>query len=147
MAIKQRNPFVSHVLIDGDVSVEMDGLTITTQPRADEQYIGVALASILAKVTRDRHMVGLSKQVDPRFKDIFADGKGYCHSQAHSQMMQEGIFTIYHRRSYEPLKSYLRDHYVGTPLPDLTLLPDPELPATAESPAMERGTKKQKVSE
>lgn len=108
--VASRHAHLTHVLIDGNVPVSIDSFIIETLPKADEKLIGVAMASVFAKVTRDRFMTEISKTVDERFRTIFASGKGYRQCLEHEQLLQRGIYTIYHRTSFEPLQSYLLEY-------------------------------------
>jgi ribonuclease HII len=47
------------IVVTDAVSLTMDGLRVKSPVRADDRYFAVAAASILAKVHRDRLMVGL----------------------------------------------------------------------------------------
>lgn len=67
----------------------------------DALSVSIAAASILAKVTRDRIMVRLD-ELYPQYG--FAGHKGYG-SAKHMAAIREHGASIWHRRSYEPVKS------------------------------------------
>ncbi len=69
-------------------------------PKADERYAGVSAASILAKVERDRLMVGFSK-VYPSY--AFDRHKGYPTRQHLAELKTYGPTEI-HRMSFKPVK-------------------------------------------
>lgn len=71
-----------------------------TLVKGDAKDAAVAAASILAKVTRDNHMVELDQEF-PGYG--FAANKGYG-TDAIARLRELGP-TPYHRRSFEPLKS------------------------------------------
>ena len=74
----------------------------------DAKSASIAAASIIAKVTRDRIMVELDKKF-PEYG--FAGHKGYG-SEKHMEAIAEHGASIWHRRSYEPIK----DMNLKTPL-------------------------------
>lgn len=102
------------LVVDGIVPVQVGTLQTIAVPKADQKLIGVAAASILAKVVRDRLMTHLSTQVDPRFQLIFAKGKGYRQSKEHEDLLRQGIYTEYHRITYAPLKNWLMEQPKST---------------------------------
>lgn len=67
----------------------------------DAKSASIAAASIIAKVTRDRIMVDLDKKF-PEYG--FAGHKGYG-SEKHMEAIAQYGASIWHRRSYEPIKS------------------------------------------
>lgn len=67
----------------------------------DALSVSVAAASVVAKVTRDRIMTGLDA-LYPQYG--FAGHKGYG-SAKHMAAVREYGASIWHRRSYEPVKS------------------------------------------
>ena len=67
----------------------------------DAKSASIAAASIIAKVTRDRIMVELDKKF-PVYG--FAGHKGYG-SEQHMEAIAAHGASIWHRRSYEPIKS------------------------------------------
>lgn len=83
------------IIVDGKISVKG---TIAL-PKADNLVPAVALASIIAKVTRDRIMVKLDKQF-PGYD--FSSSKGYGVPKHQAGLEKLGPCPI-HRRSYEPV--------------------------------------------
>jgi ribonuclease HII len=67
-------------------------------PHGDQRCSAIAAASIVAKVTRDRHMRELHAQ-DPRYG--FDRHKGYATSDHLAAVKQFGYSTV-HRRSFSP---------------------------------------------
>ncbi len=72
---------------------------------ADAISLSVAAASILAKVTRDRLMIGLDEQY-PSYG--FARHKGYG-TRLHQAALQSIGPCAIHRRSFRPVRNRLRD--------------------------------------
>jgi len=69
---------------------------------ADRTSLVVAAASVLAKVTRDRHMIGIA----PRYPEFaFESNKGYP-SPTHLGALAAGGLTDIHRRSWSFAEAY-----------------------------------------
>lgn len=98
---------ISHLQVHPDVAlidampVHSAGVKIASIIHGDALSVSIAAASIVAKVTRDRIMELLDKQY-PEYG--FAGHKGYG-SASHMQAIREHGATMWHRRSYEPVKS------------------------------------------
>jgi ribonuclease HII len=74
-------------------------------PRGDQLVPACSMASILAKVTRDRMMVEVDK-LYPGYG--FADHKGYLCKKHQDALYALGPCPI-HRRSYSPIKEMVRE--------------------------------------
>lgn len=72
--------------------------------KGDMKCLSIAAASILAKVTRDNYMIELS-QVCPEFG--FDKNKGYP-SPIHKKALKKFGPSIFHRRSFAPIKRLLK---------------------------------------
>ena len=93
-----------HVQVDGNLCPSFLGLPMKCSYEAivdgDALRVCIGAASILAKVTRDRMMVGL----DAVFPDYgFASHKGYSTPQHYEALDRFGPTPI-HRRSFEPVR-------------------------------------------
>ena len=77
------------------------GIETVSLIHGDALSASIAAASIIAKVTRDRMMVELAEHY-PLYG--FQGNKGYG-SKEHMRAIVEFGATIWHRRSYEPIKS------------------------------------------
>jgi ribonuclease HII len=75
--------------------------------RGDEKSFSIAAASVIAKVTRDRIMVGYQKQY-PNYS--FASHKGYA-TKAHIDEIRKFGYTEIHRQSFK-VKSFEEDQLV-----------------------------------
>ncbi|MGL5206408.1 MAG: ribonuclease HII [Acidaminococcaceae bacterium] len=84
-------------------AMPVDAGDVKTVPliHGDALSASIAAASVIAKVTRDRIMCDIDKEY-PEYD--FASNKGYG-SQKHMEAIQKYGATIWHRRSYEPIKS------------------------------------------
>ncbi len=85
---------IDHLLIDAltlDVGIPCDGIV-----KGDSKSISIAAASIVAKVTRDRMMVGYSKEY-PYYG--WEKNKGYG-TKEHYQGIREHGITPLHRKSF-----------------------------------------------
>lgn len=87
-------------LIDA-MPVEAGNIKTVSLVHGDALSASIAAASIIAKVTRDRIMEKLAVQY-PAYG--FAGNKGYG-SREHMLAIDEYGATVWHRRSYEPVKS------------------------------------------
>jgi len=100
------------IIVDGKIPVE----GATSLPKADSLVPAVALASIIAKVTRDRIMVDLDKQY-PGYG--FAKHSGYGVPEHQAALDRLGPCPA-HRKSYDPVARALRK----TPQEDWSILDD-----------------------
>ncbi len=91
------------VVVDGihcpKLSIPMEAIV-----KGDEKVAEISAASILAKVTRDREMVALH-DCFPQYG--FAQHKGYP-TKLHLAALAEHGPTMYHRRSFGPVKRLLQ---------------------------------------
>ncbi|HKU15772.1 MAG TPA: ribonuclease HII, partial [Steroidobacteraceae bacterium] len=94
----------AHVQIDGDRCPSFAGLSMQCSFEAivdgDARRVCIGAASILAKVTRDRMMVGLDA-IYPQYG--FASHKGYSTPEHCAALGKYGPSPI-HRRSFEPVR-------------------------------------------
>jgi len=93
-----------------DIELQIDGRDKFKFPypsedivKGDEKVLQISAASIIAKVTRDDLMIELDKQY-PEFG--FASHKGYGAAE-HYSLLEQGIHCLQHRKSYDPLKTWL----------------------------------------
>ena len=98
--IAHLNPKPAVTLVDA-MPIHAENMKIVSLIHGDALSASIAAASIIAKVTRDRIMLELDKEY-PEYD--FASNKGYG-SQKHMEAIKKYGATLWHRRSYEPIKS------------------------------------------
>ena len=98
-ALAQLNPPPQHALVDGR-PVRTMCVPQTAIVKGDARSYSIAAASVLAKVTRDRLMLGFDAQF-PEYG--FAEHKGYGTAKHLAAIAQFGACPI-HRKSFAPLK-------------------------------------------
>lgn len=84
------------VLLDGSLRAPSKYVNQETIIKGDEKELSIALASIVAKVARDKHMVSLSKKF-PLYG--FEKHKGYG-THAHYEAIKKNGITKHHRKSF-----------------------------------------------
>ena len=97
-ALKKLNtePTSCKVLLDGGLKAPVQFTKQKTIIRGDETEMLIALASIAAKVRRDRHMIRLAKQFPQYGFDIH---KGYGTKLHYKMLRRHGLCAI-HRQSF-----------------------------------------------
>ncbi|MBI5126816.1 MAG: ribonuclease HII [Candidatus Taylorbacteria bacterium] len=90
------SPQKSHVLLDGGLKAPAQYLHQTTIIKGDEKELAIALASIVAKVLRDRKMTQLAKKY-PGYG--FEVHKGYGTKNHYTALRNKGV-SVVHRRSF-----------------------------------------------
>ena len=98
-ALAQLNPLPPHALVDGR-PVKTMRVPQTAIVKGDARSYSIAAASVLAKVTRDRLMLGFHAQF-PEYG--FAEHKGYGTAKHLAAIAQFGACPI-HRKTFSPLK-------------------------------------------
>jgi ribonuclease HII len=98
-ALDQLEPRPEHALVDG-LRIRWLAYPQTALVDGDCRSYSIAAASVLAKVTRDRLMVGFDK-LYPGYG--FADHKGYGTPQHLAAIAERGPCPI-HRRSFAPFR-------------------------------------------
>lgn len=97
-------PFApQQVVVDGPHAPKIP-YPVTAIIRGDQSVPAISAASILAKVNRDREM----KEMDRKYPGYgFAAHKGYP-TRLHLAALQQLGITPIHRRSFAPVKNYLK---------------------------------------
>jgi len=98
-ALAKLNPLPPHALVDGR-PVKTLRVPQTAIVKGDARSYSIAAASVLAKVTRDRRMLGFHAQF-PEYS--FAEHKGYGTAKHLAAIEKFGACAI-HRKSFAPLK-------------------------------------------
>ena len=99
-ALALLNPPPQHALVDGR-PVRTISIPQTAIIKGDAKSYSIAAASVLAKVTRDRLMLGFHAQF-PEYG--FAEHKGYGTAKHLAAIAQFGACPI-HRKSFAPMKA------------------------------------------
>ena len=100
----QKQCKIEHVLIDA-MPLEFN-LPTTSIIKGDFKSITISAASVIAKVTRDRMLIELSKQY-PMY--AFEENKGYP-TKKHLEAIEKYGIIDEHRKSYGPVSDYLQKH-------------------------------------
>ena len=95
---------IEHILIDA-MPLELE-IPTTSIIKGDFKSITISAASVLAKVTRDRMLVELSKKY-PMY--AFDENKGYP-TKKHLEAIEKYGIIDEHRKSYGPVSDYLQKH-------------------------------------
>lgn len=90
------------VLVDGNQAPKLECL-VQTVIGGDAKSLSIAAASIIAKVTRDRLMEGLSRE-HPHYG--WEKNAGYG-TRAHQDGIAKYGITEHHRRSFRPIREFL----------------------------------------
>jgi ribonuclease HII len=99
-ALAKLNPLPPHALVDGR-PVKTLRVPQTAIVKGDARSYSIAAASVLAKVTRDRLMLGFHEQF-PEYG--FAEHKGYGTAKHLAAIAKHGACAI-HRKSFAPMKT------------------------------------------
>ncbi|MEK7117997.1 MAG: ribonuclease HII, partial [Patescibacteria group bacterium] len=89
-------PSACAVLLDGGLKAPMKYPNQKTIIHGDTKETAIAMASVVAKVLRDRHMIRLHKKY-PQYD--FATHKGYG-TKAHYRALKKYGLSIEHRKSF-----------------------------------------------
>ncbi len=102
-ALRQLVSEPDHLLIDGRLRLASVNLPQQAIVRGDSASLSIAAASILAKVARDREMLGWHERY-PCYG--FDHHKGYCTREHEAAVATHGSCPI-HRRSFAPIRPTL----------------------------------------
>jgi ribonuclease HII len=99
-AVSKLDPQAGYLLIDG--RMRLKSLTIPQESiiRGDSKSLSIAAASILAKVSRDRHMASLARRY-PNYG--LERNKGYCTPEHVAALEKHGPCPE-HRHSFAPIR-------------------------------------------
>ena len=94
------------LIIDGNFSINYKNIKEKSIIGGDQLSISISAASIIAKVHRDR----LMKILDSKFSIYgWKKNSGYG-TKTHIKSIKNYGPSIFHRRSFEPIKSYLKSN-------------------------------------
>lgn len=100
-AIKKLKKNPELILVDGNKFLPYKDIQHICVIKGDDKYLSIAAASVLAKVTRDNHMIKLDKKY-PSYQ--WFSNKGYPTSAHREGIVQNGL-TPEHRKSFRQLPS------------------------------------------
>jgi ribonuclease HII len=100
---KKKNAKVDFLLIDGNFSIDSN-IPQKSIVKGDEKIFLIKLASIIAKVSRDKSMLRYHKQY-PQYR--FDKHKGYG-TKLHFKMLKKYGPCKIHRKSFNPIKNYCK---------------------------------------
>lgn len=90
-----------NIKLDGGLYLDKSFKKQKTYIKGDENHVSIAIASIIAKVSRDKYMEEISKTNS----DYLWDKNSGYGTKLHIKIIKEKGITKYHRKSY--LRSYL----------------------------------------
>ncbi len=95
----------ANLIIDGNFKLNYKNYSEQSIIKGDQLSISIATASIIAKIHRDRLMTILSKKFT---QFTWNKNAGYGTKQHLKELISNGP-TIYHRKSFEPIKSLIHN--------------------------------------
>ena len=95
----------ANLIIDGNFKLNYKNYSEKSIIKGDQLSISIATASIIAKIHRDRLMTILSK----KFTQFTWDKNAGYGTKQHMRELDENGPTIYHRKSFEPIKSLIHN--------------------------------------
>ena len=95
----------ANLIIDGNFKINYKNYSEQSIIKGDQISISIATASIIAKIHRDRLMTILSKKFT---QFTWNKNAGYGTKQHLKELISNGP-TIYHRKSFEPIKSLIHN--------------------------------------
>ncbi len=110
LKVKNSKLKVDYLIIDGNriANLKLKTYNLKLMVKADEKVFSCACASILAKVTRDRIMVGYHKKY-PKYK--FNLHKGYP-TKLHLKLLKKYGPCKIHRKSFRPVRTCKAKRFV-----------------------------------
>jgi ribonuclease HII len=91
------------ILVDGNRKISQLNILQKTIVKGDDKIFSIALASIIAKVMRDKKMIALAKKY-PQYH--FEIHKGYP-TKLHKKLLKQYGPSQVHRKSYQPVKNLM----------------------------------------
>ncbi len=103
-SIKKLKSKPSLIMIDGNQLPSMDGYKLKSIIKGDQKVPEISAASIIAKVSRDRHISKMSKRF---IKYAWNKNSGYGTKQHLNAIKKFGV-TKHHRKTFSPIHNILR---------------------------------------
>jgi ribonuclease HII len=101
------------VLIDGGFCKigDLKEFQIESVIKGDNKFYGIAAAGIIAKETHEenkvRDVILLNPDEKKKFGEILLKGSGYWYKNEHANLLKQKIYTKFHRKSFDPLRTAL----------------------------------------
>jgi ribonuclease HII len=95
----------ANLLIDGNFSLNYKSYKEQSIVRGDDKSLSIAAASIIAKVHRDR----LMKKLSLKFQNFGWEKNAGYGTKMHIENIYRLGPTIYHRKTFEPIKSLIHN--------------------------------------
>ena len=102
-AIKKLKKKPKLVLIDGNKSPEIKDFLVKTIIKGDQKIAEISAASIIAKVSRDKLMLNMSK----KFKNYKWNLNAGYGTKAHIAAIKKYGVTKFHRKKFKPIHNIL----------------------------------------
>ena len=96
-----------NIIIDGNIKLDLENFICKSFVKGDQLSTTIATASIIAKVHRDRYMAKIGREF-PYFN--WCSNAGYGTATHIKQIQLRGI-TNHHRKSFEPIKTFIHNNY------------------------------------
>jgi ribonuclease HII len=103
LKINQKTSQHCLILIDGNRNLPQINYLQKTIIKGDDKILSIALASIIAKVIRDKKMITLAKKYPHYYFEIH---KGYP-TKLHRKLLKKYGPCKIHRKSYKPVKNLM----------------------------------------
>ena len=104
-AIDKFNFKKANLIIDGNFKLNYKNFKENSLINGDQKSISIATASIIAKIHRDRLMSILSK----KYKNFKWEKNSGYGTKYHLKILNDCGPTIYHRKSFQPVKSLIHN--------------------------------------
>jgi len=101
LKLKKENSKIDFLLLDGNFKIEID-IPQRSIIKADQKVFSCAIASIFAKVSRDKIMEKYAKKF-PNY--AFERHKGYP-TRYHFKVLREYGPSVIHRKTFQPVKRF-----------------------------------------
>ena len=105
-AVNKLNLKKGSIIIDGNIKLKIKNYICKSVIRGDQLSTTIATASIIAKVHRDRYMMKIGRKF-PYFN--WNSNAGYGTAEHLQQIQLRGI-SNYHRKSFNPIKTFIHNN-------------------------------------
>ena len=102
-SIKKLKQKPSLILVDGNKLPDMNGYKLKSVIKGDQKISEISAASIIAKVTRDRHI----KKMSRNYKNYAWDKNAGYGTKQHLKAIKKFGITKHHRKTFGPIHNML----------------------------------------